>query len=97
MRNDISKAAKKRILNLLSKEEEVIRKANREKILKLVYKSLNTQFLVHRFVVGFRRRKMERDKLLKLKEIENEEKNILDIDQIEKLVNPKFLKFFEGS
>lgn len=87
MRTDVSKRTKEDIMRLLSEEEDIVRRANKRKLVKSVYKGVNTSFTVRRFVMGFRRRLKERNEMKARKKIEDQKDAILRTNEIDQLVS----------
>lgn len=74
-------------MRLLSEEEEIVRKANRRKLVQNVYKGVNTSFTVRKFVMRFRRRLKEREEMKAKKKIEDQKQAILKTNEIDQLVS----------
>ena len=86
MRKDISNNNKKKLKELLLKEDEKIKEIDKGKLSKIFYKGVMTEFKIHNWVIKFRERKRERDLIKKKQMKKKKDDNILKINENEMLV-----------
>ena len=85
LRSDLSRSEKKEVKYLLNQEKSNIAKLQKKNIGKLFYKTVMTEYRISQFVERFRKRKREKELVMRKAIKEQKRREVMDVDESELL------------